>query len=256
MARIRSIKPEFAHDELLGSMPRDARLLFVLLWPLADDEGRFRAHPSLVRSECFPYDDDVDNAAVEKWLGLLDKAGRIALYEHAGQRYGVVLNFIKHQRISKPTPSRLPAPPMDVWPAGIKPEPNTPQGIPGNPRASRVGLDMEWNGREGKGSGTEGGAGETKTPRTAGAFGAPAAAGARTERDPEVAAAEARLRAALAAKGITAVPSDGRPATGQTAGPLPAPAALAARLAPTTHEGKDRHSDDPGKPEGQSKDTA
>lgn len=179
MARIRSIKPEFSHDEVVGKMSLEVRLLFVLLWPLADDEGRFRAHAALVKAECFPYDADLPVERVDGWLRALHDAGRIRLYDHAGQQYGVVVNFLKHQKISKPSMSRLPKPPHDLSTASTTPT----QGIPGTPRVSTPGL--EGIGREGKGKGLEGrGAGrETQKPQTAGASGPPPAAGAETEAE-------------------------------------------------------------------------
>jgi len=45
MARIRTIKPEFPHSESMGRVSRDARLLFVMLFTIVDDEGRARRHP-------------------------------------------------------------------------------------------------------------------------------------------------------------------------------------------------------------------
>ena len=39
MARIRTIKPEFPQSETIGKLSREARLLFIQLWTLADDEG-------------------------------------------------------------------------------------------------------------------------------------------------------------------------------------------------------------------------
>ena len=43
MARIRTIKPDFPHSESMGRVSRDARLLFVMLFTIVDDEGRARA---------------------------------------------------------------------------------------------------------------------------------------------------------------------------------------------------------------------
>lgn len=111
MARIRSIKPETFADELLGTVPRDLRLLYIGLWTLSDDEGRFRARPALVRSALFPYDEDLSQHQVGDWLRTLAEKERIALYEFGGQQYGVVLRWSKHQKIDHPAASKLPAPP-------------------------------------------------------------------------------------------------------------------------------------------------
>lgn len=108
MARIRSIKPEFWQDELIASLPMEVRLLYIGLWTMADDGGRFRANPRFVRSQVFPYDPDVDvSAGLEK----LHEIGRVQLYEAEGQSFGWVRNFARHQRIDKPKASVLPKPP-------------------------------------------------------------------------------------------------------------------------------------------------
>lgn len=110
MARIRTIKPVFWHDELVGAMPATARLTFIGLFSLADDEGRMRGSAAYVRSQVFTYDEDTTSADVEQALLLLHNARRIRIYGDGVQRYVEVVNFRKHQRIDKPQPSQLPAP--------------------------------------------------------------------------------------------------------------------------------------------------
>jgi hypothetical protein len=112
MARIRSIKPEFPHDEKLGECSRDARLLFVLLWTLCDDHGRFRASPIFLRTSLFPYDLDVTPQVAAGWLDELVAKRRVQLYEHNGESYGVVLNWVKHQRIDNAGKPMYPDPPQ------------------------------------------------------------------------------------------------------------------------------------------------
>ena len=101
-----------------------------------DDFGRFRAHPSLVKGEIFPYDDDADVAG---WLLELVKAGVVVLYTVNGQRYGFVRNFAEHQKIDRRAASRIPpAPgedreaPATIPSASADPEP-TPAAEPAEP---------------------------------------------------------------------------------------------------------------------------
>ena len=108
---IRSIKADLCDDETLGACTRDARYLFVGLITRVDDYGRFRANPALVRSRVYPYDDDVTNADVTRWLAELVARGRIQLYEHDGQAYGVIAKWDKHQRIDNAAKSEFPPPP-------------------------------------------------------------------------------------------------------------------------------------------------
>jgi|tagenome__1003787_1003787.scaffolds.fasta_scaffold20979335_6 hypothetical protein len=99
MARIRSIKPEIVGSEQLGRASIPARLLFTWLIPCADDGGRFRAAPELLRGLIFPYDNDVTNDDVATWLGQLTAAGLVRVYEVEGQTYGELTGWERHQRI-------------------------------------------------------------------------------------------------------------------------------------------------------------
>lgn len=113
MARIRSIKPDFWADEKLATVSRDARLLFIGLISMADDEGRMRGNPAFVRSSIFPYDDDLD---IRVLLAELSAKALVHLYVDSGQAFLHVRNFARHQRIDKPSKSVLPAPPRYVPP--------------------------------------------------------------------------------------------------------------------------------------------
>lgn len=107
MARIRTIKPEFFTDEKLVEVSFAARLLFQGLWVFGDDEGRTPYSPRRIKMQIFP-GDDVD---IDKLLGELLRIGVVHRYAASdGAEYLEVKNFSKHQRINKPTPSRIPAP--------------------------------------------------------------------------------------------------------------------------------------------------
>jgi hypothetical protein len=107
MARIRTIKPEFWQDELVASWPRDTRLVYIGLWTEADDEGRLRASPARLRSAILPYD-DVTASEFEAMLKPILNSGRLRLYCVDGQTYGWLPKFKDHQRINRPSLSRLP----------------------------------------------------------------------------------------------------------------------------------------------------
>jgi hypothetical protein len=107
MARIRTLKPEFPHSETVGKLSRDARLLFIQLWTLADDEGRARAASRMLASLLYPYDEDAPSL-IESWLLELERNGCIVRYVVEGSTYLQVNNWLKHQKIDRPTKSRLP----------------------------------------------------------------------------------------------------------------------------------------------------
>jgi hypothetical protein len=112
MPRIRTVKPEFWEDEVVGLLPRDARLLFISTFNMADDEGLLRWTPSYIKAQTFMYDDDVTLKYVEHLMGLLSDAGLVFPYIGgvARQQMAVVVNFRKHQRINRPQKSKLPPP--------------------------------------------------------------------------------------------------------------------------------------------------
>lgn len=107
MARIRTIKPEFPHSESMGNVSRDARLTFIQLWTLADDAGRLRGNSRMLASLLFPYDDDAKDL-IEGWLTELERENCVQRYSIEGASYLQVCNWLKHQKIDKPSPSKLP----------------------------------------------------------------------------------------------------------------------------------------------------
>lgn len=107
MGRIRTIKPEFPQSESIGKLSRDARLLFIQLWTIADDSGRARAASRMLASLLYPYDEDAP-ALIETWLAELDRSGMIHRFIVDGHSYLEIDKWLKHQKIDHPTASRLP----------------------------------------------------------------------------------------------------------------------------------------------------
>lgn len=97
----------------MGRISRDARLLFILLWTLADDSGRLRGHSRMLASLLFPYDDDAPKL-IEAWLSELKTENCVEMYTASdGAHYVAILNWERHQKIDKPSKSNLPAPILD-----------------------------------------------------------------------------------------------------------------------------------------------
>ena len=107
MARIRTIKPEFPQSESVGRLSREGRLCFILLWTLADDSGRLRGNSRMLASLLYPYDDDAPEL-IEAWLSELECQNCIVRYEVNGSKYLEVCNWLTHQKIDKPSRSKLP----------------------------------------------------------------------------------------------------------------------------------------------------
>jgi hypothetical protein len=107
MARIRSIKPEFPQSESMGRVSRDARLTFIQMWTIADDSGRLRGNLRMLASLLFPYDDDAPGL-IESWVGELANEGCVVRYEAQRQSYIQIMNWSSHQKIDKPSASKIP----------------------------------------------------------------------------------------------------------------------------------------------------
>jgi hypothetical protein len=106
--RIRSIKPEFWESESLGKVSREARLLFIGLFSCCDDVGRARASSRLLASRLYPYDEDAFKR-LPGWISELEKQGCIRLYQVGGESYLDIPKWQNHQKIDKPSASKLPS---------------------------------------------------------------------------------------------------------------------------------------------------
>lgn len=117
MARIRTIKPEFWTHEDLSALPEATHMLAAALLNHADDEGYFNANPGLVKAACCPLREP--SVSPHDSLNLLAKVGFICLGTGAdGKRYGRVMKFDDHQRVNRPTPSKIKAVGV-VWDSSV-----------------------------------------------------------------------------------------------------------------------------------------
>jgi hypothetical protein len=110
MPRIRTIKPELPQSESMGRVSRDARLCFIQLFTLSDDFGKLRGNSRMLASLLYPYDDDAPNLIVS-WLAELEAEDCIRQYSVDGTHYVLINNWQSHQKVDKPTPSKIPDPP-------------------------------------------------------------------------------------------------------------------------------------------------
>jgi hypothetical protein len=136
MARIRTIKPTFFRSRSVKRLSQNAKLVWIGLWNLADDEGRLLDELGILAGDLWSLSlsESKLNAALEE----LHNEQRIVRYEVAGQMYIQVTNWSEHQRINRPAESLLP--PVPLTDVSVKaPAPLT-------------------SGREGKGNGREGSA--------------------------------------------------------------------------------------------------
>jgi hypothetical protein len=141
MARIRTIKPDLWQDETLAQVSVGARLLFIGLISMADDEGRLRGNPKLIRAEVFPYDVSKE-VNVESWLDELVGSRKVVRYVVDEETFLWLPKFTEHQFIRKPSASKCPTPPERTSDALV-----THQCVTSDARKGREGKGREEEGR-------------------------------------------------------------------------------------------------------------
>jgi len=148
MARIRTVKPEFWTSGQVMRVSRDARLLFIGLLNFADDEGRGDADPFAVKARVFPGDSDIDSERILRLLAELSSRALLVVYEHDGRPLYEVPKFTTHQKIDRPTVSKLPSSSSGEI---ITFSPNTEHLLADSSSNPRRVLALEGNGMESKG---------------------------------------------------------------------------------------------------------
>ncbi|MGW2404091.1 hypothetical protein ACWCXK_06135 [Streptomyces sp. NPDC001739] len=113
MARIRTIKPETFTSESMTAVPLSARWTFFGLITHADDHGRHRDNPAVIAGLLWPLDPEHTALDVEEDLQHLAAEGMICRYTGCdGRTYLHITNWTKHQRVDRPSVSRLPSCPV------------------------------------------------------------------------------------------------------------------------------------------------
>lgn len=109
MARKRMVDPNIWQSEDFSKLSSLAKLVFIGLFSLADDEGRGRANPTYLKSSLFPYNEDLRSADIEKTLFEISSNMSVIFYSCDGSNYYELLSWDNFQKIDRPTPSQIPA---------------------------------------------------------------------------------------------------------------------------------------------------
>ncbi len=109
MARKRMIDPNIWQSEDFGKLSLLAKIVFIGLFSLADDEGRGRANPVYLKSTLFPYEESMRSADIAKTLFEISSNMSVIFYSYDGSDYYSLYNWNEWQKIDKPTDSKLPA---------------------------------------------------------------------------------------------------------------------------------------------------
>ncbi|MBP0456128.1 hypothetical protein [Streptomyces montanisoli] len=113
MPRIRTVKPEAFTSESLAEVSVEAERTFFGLLTQADDHGRHRDNAAIIAGLLWPLRAEHTSVHVEDDLDQLSNAGLICRYTGCdGRRYLHIVTWSAHQKIDKPSQSRLPSCPQ------------------------------------------------------------------------------------------------------------------------------------------------
>ena len=99
------LNPDFWIDEELGTVSPHARLLYMGLWGICDDNfATLPDKPEWIKIQVLPY----DSVNTRELLAELEKIGKIVKFTHEDKPYWWVKNFHKHQKVDHPSRSKYP----------------------------------------------------------------------------------------------------------------------------------------------------
>ena len=110
MARIRTVKPELSAHEGMFDLEEETglpvRFAWVMLFTVADREGRFRWRPRTLKAQVLPHDNLDFSHVLDAWLA----SGFIVKYRVGDEWFGCIPTFAKHQVINnRESDSALPS---------------------------------------------------------------------------------------------------------------------------------------------------
>jgi hypothetical protein len=108
MARKRMLSPDFFTSKTLNALPIQTCMTFAGIWCWADDFGRGEDDAALVKASVWPRRKTLTEAKVRADMDALIKAEVLCSYAVKGHDLIHVINWSEHQKISHPTPSKLP----------------------------------------------------------------------------------------------------------------------------------------------------
>ena len=108
MARKRMIDPNIWQSEDFSKLSTLAKLVFIGLFSLADDEGRGRCNPVYLKSTLFPYEESIRSTDIDKTLSEISSNMSVIFYSCDGSNYYSLYNWNTWQKIDRPSESKIP----------------------------------------------------------------------------------------------------------------------------------------------------
>jgi hypothetical protein len=109
--RIRTLKPEHKLHRKVGLLSDRAYRLWIGLITEADDDGRLVCEPGQLRAIVFGMQPRTLTRHVALALDEILRTGLAVRYRVNGTSYAVLPSYRDHQKINRPSPSKLPPPP-------------------------------------------------------------------------------------------------------------------------------------------------
>lgn len=113
MPRQRMVKPDFFDSGSLAECSHSARLAFIGLWVMGDDNGNVKFSVKKLKKQIFPFD-DMPDADFVSLLAELERVGCIKAYETDGEEYVSTVNFKVYQTVKNPSKTTVPEPPPSL----------------------------------------------------------------------------------------------------------------------------------------------
>lgn len=99
------LNPDFWLDEDLAKVSPHARLLYMGLWGICDDNyATFPDRPEWIKIQVFPYDE----VSVRGLLDELEMIAKIIKFPADGKIWWYIKNFHKHQKVDRPSRPKYP----------------------------------------------------------------------------------------------------------------------------------------------------
>ena len=105
MARKRMLDPSIWANETFGRLSPLARLLYIGMISIADDEGRLKSDLNYLKASILPYDNNIT-----KLYSAYKEVIKSKLAIRYMDKYLYHPNWTRWQKINRPTPSSLPSP--------------------------------------------------------------------------------------------------------------------------------------------------
>jgi len=132
------MKPEAFQHRKVGRLSIPARWLWIGMLAHADDAGRLVADHGQLRLLIFGYDQDVTDTKVGQWLDEIIETGLVVGYQVDDVPLVYFPDWSEHQKIDRPSASKLPPPSPRKAPTKPSKRPHRATGRPrfGRPEAA------------------------------------------------------------------------------------------------------------------------